>query len=107
MGEIIMNIDEITAKLENDLRKKADDLFYVTSSPNLINKLHVIALGIGPYSQELAEAIGQTADFLIDIKNICDRILLEKSKSAKLEAERKQYGKLGTDGDESDSVESA
>lgn len=104
MGEIIMTIDEITTGLEGDLRQKADDLFYETSVYNLINKLNVVALGLGPYSQELGEAISQTIIFLNDARRICDRILLEKSKAAKLEAEGKQHSKLGTDGDESDSV---
>ena len=92
-----MTIDEIIAKLENKLREKADDLFYETSVFNLINKLNVVALGLGPYSQELAEAVSQTIFFLNDTRRICDRILLEKSKAAKLEAERKQHGKLETD----------
>lgn len=92
-----MNINEIVTKLENDLRKKADNFFYEPSFHNLLNRLCVISLGIGPHSQELAESISQTTEFLIDARRICDRIILEKSKAAKLEAERKQHDYLETD----------
>ncbi len=87
-----MDVNEIVTKLENDLRKKADNFFYITSEGILINRLNFIALSVGPYSPELAKALSQTVDFLVDTRKICDRILLEKNKS-----ERKQHDKLGTD----------